>query len=232
MGRGDGCHGARARSHARPVLQVPLVCLRATIALARGDAVPAEKALAFTREALAPGVRPPVDPWLPLRLEAELRLAQGRVAEAAAVIERGLADADVRRSEWFTWPLLVIGARVAAAGAPGLLDGLRRRAAETPVTGPVLRALALTFAAEADRAAGTVTRARCDETVAAWEGVGTSTSSGTPSSGRPRRPLPRATGPPRPRKFAAPRRSPAGSAPARCGNRPNRSRAGPASPWP
>jgi len=151
---------------------VILVCLRATIALARGDAVPAEKALAFTREALAPGVTPPLDAWLPLRLEAELRLAQGRVAEAAAVIERGLADADLRRSERFAWPLLVIGARAAAAGAPGLLHGLRGRAAETPATGPVLRALALAFAAEADRAAGGVARAPWDEAVAAWEGIG------------------------------------------------------------
>jgi ATP/maltotriose-dependent transcriptional regulator MalT len=177
IGQGRWDEATAALEHAldhtpAPMLQVPLVCQRATIALARGDAVPTEKALAFTREALAPGVRPAVDPWLPLRLEAELRLAQGRVAEAATLIERGLADADVRRSERFTWPLLVIGARVAAAGAPGLLDGLRRRAAETPATDPVLRALALTFAAEADRAAGTVTRARCDETVAAWEGVG------------------------------------------------------------
>jgi ATP/maltotriose-dependent transcriptional regulator MalT len=155
-----------------PVLQIPLVCLRAAIALARGDTVPAEKALAFTREVLASGVRPAVDPWLPLRLEAELRLAQGRVAEAAAVIERGLADADLRRSERFTWPMLVVAAQVAAAGAPGLLDDLRHRAAESPVTGPVLRGLALTFAAEADRAAGTVVRSECDEAVAAWEQVG------------------------------------------------------------
>jgi ATP/maltotriose-dependent transcriptional regulator MalT len=155
-----------------PVLQIPLVCLRAAIALARGDTVPAEKALAFTREVLASGVRPAVDPWLPLRLEAELRLAQGRVAEAAAVIERGLADADLRRSERFTWPMLVVAAQVAAAGAPGLLDDLRHRAVESPVTGPVLRGLALTFAAEADRAAGTVVRSECDEAVAAWEQVG------------------------------------------------------------
>ena len=155
-----------------PVLQVPLVCLRATIALARGDPVPAEQALAFTGEAVAPGVTPPVDPWLPLRLEAELRLARGRVAEAAAVIGRGLADADLRRAEPFTWPLLAVGARVAAAGAPGLLDELRRRAAETSATGPVLRALALTFAAEADRAAGKVARAPWDEAVTAWEKVG------------------------------------------------------------
>jgi ATP/maltotriose-dependent transcriptional regulator MalT len=152
--------------------QVPLVCLRATIALARGDPVSVERALAFTGEARAPGVTPPLDLWLPLRLEAELRLAQGRVAEAAAVIERSLADASLRRSEWFTWPLLAVGARVAAAGAPELLDELRRRAGETPATGPVLRALALTFAAEADHAAGTMARTPWDEAVAAWETVG------------------------------------------------------------
>jgi DNA-binding NarL/FixJ family response regulator len=61
---------------------------------------------------------------------------------------------------------------VAAAGAPGLLDELRRRAAETPATGPVLRALALTFAAEANRAVRTVARGPWDEAVAAWEAVG------------------------------------------------------------
>ena len=172
-----------------PALQVPLLCLRASIALARGDTEPAEKALAFAREELAAGVGPAVDPWLPLRLEAELRLAQDRVAEAAAVIERGLADANLRRSERFTWPLLAIGARVATAGAPGLLEGLRRRAAETAVTAPPPRALALTFAAEAARAdrasadrasadrngagaAGAAGRVPWDQVVAAWAEVG------------------------------------------------------------
>jgi hypothetical protein len=38
-----------------------------------------------------------VDPWLPLRLEAELRLTQDRVAEAAMVIERGVVARKIRR---------------------------------------------------------------------------------------------------------------------------------------
>jgi ATP/maltotriose-dependent transcriptional regulator MalT len=155
-----------------PMLQVPLACLHATIALARGEEAPAEQALAFARGVFAAGGGPAMDPWLPLRLEAELRLAQSRVTEAAAVIERGLADADLRRSERFTWSLLEIGARVATAGAPGLLDVLRRRAAEIVVPGPAMRALALSFAAEADRAAKAGSRARWDEAVAAWEQVG------------------------------------------------------------
>ena len=70
IGQGQWDEATAAVEHAldhtpAPVLQVPLVCLRATIALARGDTAPAEKAVAFTREVLAPAVRPPVDPWLP-----------------------------------------------------------------------------------------------------------------------------------------------------------------------
>ncbi len=45
---------------------------------APGDPAPAEKALTFTREGLGGGAGLAVDPWLPLRLEAELRLAQDR----------------------------------------------------------------------------------------------------------------------------------------------------------
>jgi len=78
-------------------MHIPLVSLRATMALARGDTVPAEQAVAFPRGELAPGVRPPVYSWLPLRLEAELRLTQDRVAEAAMVIERALVARKIRR---------------------------------------------------------------------------------------------------------------------------------------
>jgi hypothetical protein len=38
-----------------------------------------------------------VDPLLPLRVEAELRLTQDRVAEAAMVIERGVVARKIRR---------------------------------------------------------------------------------------------------------------------------------------
>ena len=101
---------------------------------------------------------------------------RGHADTPAELLPRdGQADSDTARARLFEEVLTRFagtGAQVAAAGAPGLLDGLGRRAAETPATGPVLRALALTFAAEADRAAGTVARTPWDEAVAAWDGVG------------------------------------------------------------
>lgn len=66
--------------------------------------------LAWSSRLLTAGRRMPLG-RLADDAEAELRLAQDRVAESAAVIERGLADANLRRSERFTWPLLVIGAQ-------------------------------------------------------------------------------------------------------------------------
>ena len=96
----------------------------------------------------------------------------------------------------------------------------------------MLRALALTFAAEADRAAGTVARAPWDQAVAAWEGVGDPYRLGQALIGAAEA---AAADGDRPAAAAQVRRAVEiadGWAPARCGNRPNSSPAGPASPWP
>src|SRR5215469_12317898 len=97
------------------------------IALARGDVAGAAEYVASMRAVLEQ-TRYHDQYHLPLvRLETDVRLAQGRAAEALSVVEDALDRFDLVQSPRFTWPLLGAGARACAAavGDRALLE--RRR---------------------------------------------------------------------------------------------------------
>ena len=173
--------------------------LSGDVALARGDLTAAAGSADSITAALE-GTRYRDENQLPLaRLETELRLAQGRPAEALSAAEDALDCFDLRPAPRYAWPTLVAGARVCAAAAAGrreafaakaaaLLARLRTEAGKLAADGPAQRAHQLTFAAEAIRAgrvlAGSAAagpgeaprsgdpRSAWDEAAAAWEAVG------------------------------------------------------------
>ena len=139
--------------------------LAGDIALARGDLAAADDFAASIRAALE-GARFQDEDHLPLaRLEAEVRLAQHRPAEAMSVVEDALDQFDLLPGPRYAWPLLVVGARACAAvfaardealaaRATALRDRLRAEAEKRDVQWAAQRAHRLTFAAEVMRAGG------------------------------------------------------------------------------
>ena len=115
-------------------------------------------------------------------LVTEVRLAQGDLVGALAAVR----TASVQRPDaepHYLWQLLATGMRACAdAGSvrlppeardlAGLRHALERAAAGIPRPGPVERAHAAVFAAEASRAAGCPDRAAWDAAAAAWESLG------------------------------------------------------------
>ena len=92
--------------------------LAGDIALARGDLRAAAESVASIRSVID-NARYDAQYHLPLiRLDAELRLAQQRPADALSVAEDALDHHDLRLSPRYTWPLLVAGARACAAARP------------------------------------------------------------------------------------------------------------------
>ncbi|MPZ84871.1 MAG: AAA family ATPase [Actinophytocola sp.] len=145
-----------------PGLDAYLLVLDGTIRLARGDLAEAGTAVAYAREVFARGY-PDTQDLLPLaRLEVDLRLAEGRHAEAAALVAETLTLPDIETSPRYLWPMLVSGAHV-----PELLPRLRSLAGELPVLGPVQRAHRLTFTAVSDPAP-----AAWDRAAEAWAELG------------------------------------------------------------
>ena len=154
--------------------------LTGDMALARGDLAAAAAAVASIKATLD-RTRYKDEHQLPLaRLEAELRLAQERPAEALAVMEDALDRFDVLRSPRYGWPLLGAGARACAATAgdrallaraAALRDRLRTAAEKLAAEGLAQRAHQLTFTAEtasAGEAPGGA-RAAWDDAAQAWE---------------------------------------------------------------
>ncbi|WP_083750501.1 helix-turn-helix transcriptional regulator [Kribbella sp. ALI-6-A] len=155
-----------------------MVCLRGLLALERGDAALAQRAIDDARGVLAEGTCLAQDLLVAAHLEIEVELAQGHVASASALVRRLLAGSELAEAPHFGWPLLVLGARVAeAARAAGdakglsLLADLEARSATLRVVGPVQAAQALTFAAEHGHAELGHDRAAWDAAVDAWERV-------------------------------------------------------------
>jgi DNA-binding CsgD family transcriptional regulator len=157
-----------------------LLC-RGHIATARGDL---ETAAMMVQELRSlPAAEAETQRALPLtRLEIDLQLAGGDLSGAvgtAGTVD-GLPAATGAR---YLWPLLATAMRACAdaaaaglAGHPGepaaLQDVLRQRAAGTSEPGPVERAHAAVFTAEATRASGHLDRMAWDAAAAAWEAIG------------------------------------------------------------
>jgi ATP/maltotriose-dependent transcriptional regulator MalT len=156
--------------------------LAGDLALARGDLIAADERTTSVR-AVLDGVGYKDEHQLPAaRLESEVRLAQGRPAEALAAVEDALERYNVLASPRYAWPLLVVGVRACmAADAAGdalarRADALRNRmrtdADRLKADGVTQRAQRLTFAAEMARADGQSPgdlRAAWDEAARAWE---------------------------------------------------------------
>ncbi|HEY7918725.1 MAG TPA: AAA family ATPase [Streptosporangiaceae bacterium] len=133
--------------------------LSGDLALARGDLAAAAEHVASIRSALD-RARYKDEHQLPLtRLETELRLAQGRPAEALAVIGDALDRFDLLRSPRYAWPLLAAAARACAPGgtagdralltrAAELREQLRTAAGKLAAEGLAQQAHQRTFAAE------------------------------------------------------------------------------------
>ncbi|MBB5808573.1 DNA-binding CsgD family transcriptional regulator/tetratricopeptide (TPR) repeat protein [Saccharothrix ecbatanensis] len=136
-----------ALDHAPPaVYHAHLLCLAGFVDVRRGEVDRAEWALTRARElADVPFAQNPLQ--LP-GLEAEVRLAQGRLDEVAAVVRAALDLPNALVASRFAWPLVALGVR---AGLP---------VPDMPVAGPVQAAWALTC------------RGEWPEAVAAWEALG------------------------------------------------------------
>ncbi len=164
-----------------PFEQHTLLTSRGHIAVARGEQQTAVRIVQELRALPAADVE--THRALPTaRLEIEARLAAGELGGAVSVAGAvgGLrAESDPR----YLWPLLATAMRAAAdataSGPPGqdgelasTRDALRQRAAGTPRPGPVERAHAAVFTAEAVRADGHLDQVAWDAAAALWEAIG------------------------------------------------------------
>ena len=156
-----------------------LVC-RGQIAAARGDLQTAARMVRELRG--LPAAEAETHRALPLaRLDIQVRLAEGDLDGALAAA--GSVPAARGSDPRYLWPLLTAAMQACAdtagtgpaAGADtvaALRDALAQAAAGTAQPGPVERAHAAVFTAEASRAAGRDDPAAWDAAVSAWDLVG------------------------------------------------------------
>ena len=184
---------ALALSPPQPNIRANLRQLAGEIALLRGDLARAGDHASAARAALAigryQGHRGQY--YMPLvQLDIELRLAEGKTADALSAAADAAADPDLALDPRYAWPLLTAAARAAAAQADRqeqagqaaeLLTRVRAVTAALSAHGPVQQANRLTLTAEVLRAAGELARetqdpggtvAAFDAAAAAWERLG------------------------------------------------------------
>jgi DNA-binding CsgD family transcriptional regulator/tetratricopeptide (TPR) repeat protein len=157
-----------------------LLSCRGRIALVRGDLNTAARMVAELHS--LPATEAETDRVLPLAtLDIRIRLAEGNLEGALAVA--GAVPAARASDPRYLWPLLADGMRACAeaaatgrAGTGGGLAALRATltqvAAGTAQPGPVERAHAAVFTAEAARASGQPDLMAWDAAAAAWDAIG------------------------------------------------------------
>jgi DNA-binding NarL/FixJ family response regulator len=141
--------------------------LAGDIALAKDDLSAASDAAARAADLLIPLAYRDQSHLPVLRLQIELRMAQGQLDAALSIAAGALATYDLQASPRYAWPLLVTMARAAAdiaaipvaarthedAGrAVAVLRAARAAGATLAVSGPAQAACRLTFNSEAERA--------------------------------------------------------------------------------
>ncbi|GAA2435924.1 LuxR family transcriptional regulator [Actinomadura vinacea] len=151
------------------------------IALSRGDLATARDRLAEAREIIDLKMQwlKAQDFFATLRLEARLRMAEGRPREALAAVRRVVDMPGLPDDGRFAWPVLVVGAAACAElGDAATIDDkpafpqIQARVANLDTRGPAQEAYRLAFEAEATRVRGEADPAVWDAAAAAWEALG------------------------------------------------------------
>jgi DNA-binding CsgD family transcriptional regulator len=165
-----------------PRMRASILVLRGQIDVARGEQEAAAR-IVQQLDSLPTDTQPHAQLRLPAAcLTMEFLLAEGDLADALATARAVLAEhpgADPR----YLWPLSAAGMRACAEAGPTglpqdasgpaeLRQALQQAAAGTTQVGPVERAHATMFAAEAGRAAGHLDPAAWDAATTAWESLG------------------------------------------------------------
>ncbi|MFC4910798.1 helix-turn-helix transcriptional regulator [Actinomadura gamaensis] len=175
LGRWDEADALLRRTiDQRPPLKIrtSLFALAGEIATARGDLDRAVRMLGRAREVTWPKVQ---DLFATRRMEAALRLAQGRPDAALVAIEPVLDDPDqtLPDDSRYAWPVLVHAATACAElGCPPDFERVEKRAQATLVLGELQQAWKLTYDATAARARGDLNADDWDEAAAAWQALG------------------------------------------------------------
>ncbi|MFF5264940.1 AAA family ATPase [Actinomadura viridis] len=157
-----------------------LVVLAGEVALARGDLDAARGRLAEAHESMGLKMQwlKTQDYFATLRLDAAVRMAEGR-PDAVLEAVRGVLDhPGLPDDARYAWPVMVIGAAACAElGDAATIDGvpafplIEARVAGMGVTGPAQEAHRLTFEAESARVRGAHDLGTWDAAAAAWAGL-------------------------------------------------------------